>query len=94
MGKNTRTSLDRLQRSAQTDRPDESERERVADQLLTQDQLRRIDKNLSKIAPLPTPDKGPPKAQPNTRDRRPQSTPESTGRSEPTRLRAERILQR
>jgi hypothetical protein len=74
MGKNTRTSLDRLQRSAQTDRPDESERERVADQLLTQDQLRRIDKNLSKIAPLPT--------------------PESTGRSEPTRLRAERILQR
>ncbi len=53
MAKKTHTALGRLQRTAQVDRPDEAQRERVADELLTQDQLRKIDKTLGKIATLP-----------------------------------------
>jgi hypothetical protein len=58
MAKKTHIALERLQRTAQADRPDEVQRERVADELLTQDQLRKIDKTLGKIANLPGSGKG------------------------------------
>lgn len=57
MAKKTHTALERLQRIVQADRPNEAQRERVADELLTQDQLRKIDKILGKIAILPVPGK-------------------------------------
>ncbi len=77
MGKKMDTALERLQRTAQADRPGDAERERVADQLLTQDQLRKIDKRLGKIGPLPAPGKRkrPPTASPLLYPGRPQSAP-------------------
>lgn len=50
MDKKPRTPLERLQRIVDSDRPSDAERERVADQLLTQDQLRRLDPRLRKLA--------------------------------------------
>lgn len=67
MGKKTDNALERLQRAARSDRPGELDRERVADQLLTQDQLRKIDKSLGKVTPMTAPRKRkqPPAAQPH-----------------------------
>jgi hypothetical protein len=50
MDNKTRTVIARLQRLADTERPSDEERERVADRLVTQDQLRRIDPRLDKAA--------------------------------------------
>lgn len=81
MGKKMDTAIERLQRKAQAERPSDTERERVADQLLTQDQLRKIDKRLGKISPLPTPGKRkrPPSASPLPEPGRPQSAPGPLG---------------
>jgi hypothetical protein len=53
MDKKSPTTLERLQRTVDSDRPSDQERERVADQLLTQNQLRQLDPRLKKLAPLP-----------------------------------------
>ena len=64
MDKKSRTTLERLQRTVDNDRPSDEERSRVADQLITQDQARRLDPRLKKLAPLPPSRsrKGPPSA--------------------------------
>jgi hypothetical protein len=64
MDKKSRTTLERLQRTVDNDRPSDDERLRVADQLITQDQVRRLDPRLKKLAPLPPSRsrKGPPSA--------------------------------
>lgn len=83
MRKKTDTALERLQRAARSDRPGELERERVADQMLTQDQLRRIDKSLEKITPLTAPRKRkqPPAARPQPQKAGMPSAPDSRQRS-------------
>lgn len=92
MTKKTETAIDRLQRAARSDRPSESERERVADQLLTQDQLRRVDKSLTKIVPTDRPRrrKKPPLAQPLLQDAKPDRVadlrPDSSRRPRPRAL--------
>lgn len=48
MDNKTRTVIARLQRLVDAERPNDEERERVADRLITQDQLRRIDPRLDK----------------------------------------------
>jgi hypothetical protein len=53
MDKRSRTTLERLQRTVDSDRPSDDQRLRVADQLITQDQVRRLDPRLKKLAPLP-----------------------------------------
>lgn len=65
MDKQPRTTLEQLQRTLDRDRPGDNHRERVAEQLITQDQLRRLDPRLKKLAPLPTrrSRKAPPSAQ-------------------------------
>ena len=64
MDKKSRTPLERLQRIVESGRPSDEEREQVADQLLTQDQLGRLDLRLKKLAPLKPsrPRKAPPSA--------------------------------
>ena len=51
MDNKTRTVIARLQRLVDAERP--SDEERVADRLITQDQLRRIDPRLDKPAEQP-----------------------------------------
>ena len=64
MDNKTRTAIARLQRLVDAERPSEEERERVADRLVTQDQLRRIDPRLDKPTELPRrrPSRRPPTA--------------------------------
>jgi hypothetical protein len=86
MDKKSRTTLERLQRTVDNDRPSDDERLRVADQLITQDQLRRLDLRLKKLAPLPPSRsrKGPPSAREIVRPRGGSKEPEaqSTARDE------------
>jgi len=64
MDKKSSRALDRLQRAIDSDRPDDDERQRTADQLITQDQLRRLDPRMKKLASPPPSRyrKGPPSA--------------------------------
>lgn len=64
MDKKSRTPLERLQRIVESGRPSDEEREQVADQLITRDQLGRLDPRLKKLAPLKPshPRKAPPSA--------------------------------
>ncbi|MEI7784654.1 MAG: hypothetical protein WCK08_09750 [Betaproteobacteria bacterium] len=68
MNKKPSTSLERLQRIVDADRPTDKERDGGADQLITQDQLRRLDTRMKKLAYLPPsrPKKAPPAAAPGT----------------------------
>ena len=50
MDNKTRTVIARLQRLVDAERPSDEERERAADRLITQDQLRRIDPRLDRPA--------------------------------------------
>ena len=50
MDKKTRTAIAHLQRLVDAEKPSDEDRERVADRLVTQDQLRRIDPRLDKPA--------------------------------------------
>lgn len=54
MDNKTRTVIARLQRLVDAERPNDEERERVADRLITQDQLRRIDPRLDKPEEQPS----------------------------------------
>lgn len=56
--------LERLQRIVESGRPGDEEREHVANQLITQDQLGRLDPRLKKLAQLKPsrPRKAPPSA--------------------------------
>jgi hypothetical protein len=70
MDNKTRTVIARLQRLVDAERP--SDEERVADRLITQDQLRRIDPRLDRPAePVP---KRPRKRPPTARELRRQHT--------------------
>jgi len=53
MDPKTRTVIARLQRLVDAERPSDDAREQVADRLITQDQLRRIDPRLDKPAEQP-----------------------------------------
>ena len=53
MDRKTRTSLERLKLVVDSERPSEQDRERVADQLLTREQLRRIEPTLEKLSQAP-----------------------------------------
>lgn len=66
MDKKSRTPLERLQRIIDADSPKGEQRDQTADQLITQDQLRRIDTTMKKLASLPPrrPKKAPPAAAP------------------------------
>lgn len=86
MDKKSRTTLERLQRTVDSDRPSDDERLRVADQLITQDQVRRLDPRLKKLARLPSSRsrKGPPSAREIVRPRSGPKEPVAlpTGRAE------------
>ena len=86
MDKKSRTTLERLQRTVDNDRPSDDDRLRVADQLITQDQVRRLDPRLKKLAPLPPSRsrKGPPSAREIVRPRGGSKEPvvQSTARDE------------
>lgn len=75
MDKKSRSPLERLQRIVDADSPADKQRDQAADQLITQDQLRRIDPRMKKLAPLPPgrPKKAPPTAAPGKIGRGPQS---------------------
>ena len=64
MDPKTRNVIARLQRVVDAERPSDEAREQVADRLITQDQLRRIDPRLDRPAePVPKrPRKRPPTA--------------------------------
>jgi hypothetical protein len=66
MDKKSRTPLERLQRIIDADSPKGERRDQAADQLITQDQLRRIHTTMKKLASLPPrrPKKAPPAAAP------------------------------
>jgi hypothetical protein len=53
MDKKSSSRLDRLQRAIDADRPSEEESKQVADQLITQDQLRKVHSSMKKLAPVP-----------------------------------------
>jgi hypothetical protein len=85
MDKKSSSRLDRLQRVIDADRPSEEESKQVADQLITQDQLRKVHSSMKKLAAVrPRPaKKAPPSAaeiasnhaSPHQRADRPQDLP-------------------
>jgi hypothetical protein len=66
MDKKSSTPLERLQRIIDADSPTGEQRDQTVDQLVTHDQLRRIDTAMKKLAALPPrrPKKAPPAAAP------------------------------